>query len=169
MELQQHRFLAHLHDPETEDWDDIRAATMRIEQEAFGAGAFEEDYLRMEFEATENVAVLLCGDNLHVAGFTVAGPIERYNDNRWKDACQTAYVSDTVIEREYRGRGLVAVMMNVLEEDLRRRGYRFVERHAAVENGYAGAILRAYGDRVIAKDGPANSEWGPQTFFRIRL
>jgi GNAT superfamily N-acetyltransferase len=158
-----------LHDPNVVAWHAIAGDVMRIEREAFGRGAFEEAYLRSEFEAPENAAVLLQRDGVVVAGFTLAGPIDRFDQGRYRESKETAYISDTVIEATARGQRWIAVLMEGLERELRRRGYRFVERHAAVANGYAGKISRAYGDRVVCRGRPLPSEWGPQAFFRIRL
>ena len=140
-----------------------------LEREAFGHGAFSEGYLAGEFTAPENAVILLVDpDNDGVLGFTLAGPVEWIDPQRLSDNA-TAYVSDTIIAQAWRGQGLVGVLMDALEQELRNRGYRFMERDAAIAHGYADKVARHYKERIVLMDGPHDSEWGPQVFFRIRL
>lgn len=151
-------------------WRNVAGDIMRIEREAFGKGAFVESYLRYEFQDLANiVVVLLARESARVVGFTIAGPVGTTYQHRFLESRETAYISDTVIEEASRGQGLVGLMMTCLEAELKMVGYRFVERHAAVEYGYADKIARHYGDRVMFRSQPRDSEWGPQVFFRIRL
>ncbi len=84
------------------------------------------------------------------------------------EAHETAYIWDTVIKKEYRGKGLVGRMMDLLEEELRRDGYLFVERVAAVSNDYAENIMDHYKDRIVATE-KRETKYGSQVFFRIKL
>jgi len=143
---------------------------MFLERQAFGDRAFESGYLREELIDPAHVVVLLTGEeSSRVRGFTYAIPVTEIEPHRARRAADTAYIADTVLDTELRGRGLVGVMMSCLEDELRRRGFKYVERHAAVARGYAGKISKHYGARIEVQRRPNQSEWGPQVFFRIRL
>jgi hypothetical protein len=143
---------------------------MFLERQAFAKGAFESDYLREEFCDSSHVVVLLIGpDGPKVRGFTYAVPVIAIEPYRAPKASDTAYIADTVLDSELRGHGLVGVMMSCLEVELKRRGFKFLERHAAVAHGYAGKISKHYRLRIEVQRRPSLSEWGSQVFFRIRL
>lgn len=162
--------LPHVYDPRCLPWDAIRADVLRIEGEQFGEGAFDEEYLKEEFEDPDNVAVLLWDTaGKRIAGFTYAVPVGGVHQEREPESLETAYICDTALDAPYQRRGLIGELMGCLEEELRRRGYRYLERDAAVANGYAETISRAYWDRIVVKSDPHQSEWGLQVFFRIRL
>lgn len=151
-------------------WTAIRRDILRIERQQFGDGAFDEEYLREVFEDPQTVAVLLLeGPSRHLVGFSCAIPEGMLDPERKAESHETAHVVDTAIETAHQGRGLVGLLMTVLERELRSVGYRYLEREAAVANGYAGKIARAYAGRIVEQCGPFESEWGRQVFFRIRL
>jgi hypothetical protein len=61
-----------------------------------------------------------------------------------------------------------ALLGRALEREARRRGHHFITRDAAIANGYADAIDRAYRGRILERrDHP--SEYGPQRYFKIAL
>ncbi len=164
------RFRAEVYDPQSRAWDRIAPDVMRIEREQFGEGAFDEEYLADEFTDPENTAVVLIDTvSERVAGFTFAVPASLKGWAHSSDRKDGAYVCDTALDYDHQGRALVGAMMIVLEEQLRRRGYRYLERDAAVENGYAAKIERAYAGRIVTQGRPRMSEYGPQVFFRIDL
>jgi len=156
--------------PERTSWQQIHGDVLSIERQQFGEGAFDDEYLREVFEDPESVAVLLlAGDSARVVGFTCAVPEGKLDPEREAESDETAHIVDTVIEASYQGRGLIGQLMSVLERELRDAGYWYLEREAAVTNGYAATIDRAYTGRIIERKGPYESEWGLQVFFRIRL
>ncbi|GAC1514882.1 MAG: hypothetical protein NVS2B16_22300 [Chloroflexota bacterium] len=166
----QRRITADVFHPSMSAWLDVRADIMRIETEQFGDGAFDEEYLAYEFTDPANTVVLMRDTETDtVFGFTYAIPVGDVDPARWAPPDHTAYICDTALDHDHQRRGLVADMMAVLEEELRRRGYRYLERDAAVSNGYADKIARAYGDRIVAQSEPHSSDYGMQVFFRIRL
>lgn len=159
-----------MYDPQSMRWDHVAPDVMRIERQQFGDGAFDEEYLAGEFTDPENVAVVLIDTvSERVAGFTYAVPASLVDRAYSFPNKGTAYVCDTAIDFAHQGRGLVGAMMTVLEVQLRRRGYRYLERDAAVQNGYAAKIERAYAGRIITQGEPHLSEYGLQVFFRIDL
>ena len=163
-------YSARLWDPTLENWEDIESHVLRLEHEAFADKAFEEEYLRSEMTAPDHVVSILTrvgGDSVH--GFTYAVPVMEVEPHRGRIAANTAYIADSIVEASLRGRALVGVMMSCLEDELRRRGFEYVERHAAVAHGYSTNISRHYATRIEAQRRATNSEWGPQVFFRIRL
>ncbi len=160
-------YVARIYDPQACPWQSIAHQIMEIEREGFGRGAFSKQYLKWAFLEPTSTAGLLIGDDDRIGGFTVAAGMGGIAANRRER--ETAYIVDTVIRRELRGRALVGLLMQMVERELKERGFRFLERHAAIANGYADSIRRHYGPRIIREAGPQPSEWGEQMFFRIRL
>lgn len=102
---------------------------------------------------------------LRAPGGEVAGFITAIPDASTPGAL---YVEDTLVDVPYRGRRLVALMSRALEDEARRRGYRYLTRDAAVRNGYADKLERAYAGRVLERyDHP--SPYGPQRYLKIAL
>ena len=58
--------------------------------------------------------------------------------------------------------------METLEAELRRRGYKYIERDTAVEGGYADNVRKNYAGRIIEEQ-PHPSEYGDQVFFCMTL
>lgn len=167
------RCKAELFDPQKQNWEEIKDSILEIEKAHFGAKAFTERIFKPAFENPETTAVLLKDtQNNKIVGFSYAEPVKRayrhgYDSPR-SIMPKTAYISDTAIDPEYTGHGLVGKIMEVMEKELIRLGYEYLERDAAIENGYAEKIMKVYKDRIlIAK--PHDSEYGPQIFFRIKL
>jgi hypothetical protein len=161
---------AHIWQPATESWHLLEPDIMFLERQAFGDKAFEAKHLKTELtDPTHVVALLRDGGTSRVMGFTYAIPVTEVEPHRAPAAANTAYIADTVLEEGLRGRRLVGVLMASLEDELRRRGFKFLERHAAVAHGYAAKISKHYSTRIEAQRRPNESEWGPQVFFRIRL
>jgi GNAT superfamily N-acetyltransferase len=75
---------------------------------------------------------------------------------------------DTIIQNEHRGKGLLGELMSTLETELKKRGFKYLERNALTANNFAENISKHYNDRII-KSFPLDSRWGPQIFFRIKL
>jgi GNAT superfamily N-acetyltransferase len=128
-----------------------------MERREWGDQAFDEAYFRERLADPAAVVVVLRTAAGRVAGFQIA-----VADG------DSLYVEDTLIAKPHRGKGYVAMLARALEREARRRGYRFVTRDAAIANGYADAIERAYGNRIVERyDHP--SEYGPQRYFKIAL
>jgi ribosomal protein S18 acetylase RimI-like enzyme len=159
---------AKVYEPSPENWSKIKDQIVSLENEAFGTKAFTTQEIEADFLNTKNTIVVL-SDGERVIGFTYARSLDEADEpGREKEVNETVYIWDTVIKKEYRGRHLVGLIMNELENELRKKGYLFIERVAAVANNYAAGILKHYGDRIIATEN-RETKYGPQTFFRIRL
>ncbi len=164
------RYAADIWNPSLDQWDVIAPDILFLERQAFGDKAFETDYLRSEFaDPTHVVALLTRPPEARVLGFTYAVPVIEIEPHRSPRAANTAYIADSVLEARIRGQGLVGLLMSALEDELRHRGYVYLERHAAVAREYARKVSKHYSTRIEVQRRPNMSEWGPQVFFRIRL
>ncbi len=139
-------------------WDVIEDRIGEIEREVFGEDAFDADELRAAFTGRQSLAVLL-RDGPLLIGYTQAGRAR---------ARDTYYIANTAIAKSYQGRGLIRVLMERLYADVRATGAHFIERDAAIANGYADKIVRFHaGDIVRTRD--HDSPYGRQRFIRMRL
>ena|SRR2546425_5021244 len=131
-----------------------------MERREWGSKAFDVGYFRARLTDPHAVIVVLRGPRRKVAGFMIAMP---------DDAVRHAlFIEDTLIAKRYRGKGYVGLLGRALDREATRWGYRYLTRDAAIANGYADAIDRAYAGRVLERrDHP--SEYGPQRYFKIAL
>ena len=139
-------------------WDAVQERIGQIEREVFGEDAFSSDELRAAFTGRKSLAVLLLDGDLLV-GYTQAGPAR---------APDTYYIANTAIAKSHQGRGLIRVLMERLYADVRSAGAHFIERDAAIANGYADKIVRFHAADII-RTRDHNSPYGPQRFIRMRL
>lgn len=171
-----------IYDPQTTPWESIRDDILRIEQSHFGENAFREETFQKSFANSDCIVVLLRDPRTHhVIWFTYTSPADTAYDNtfhpeRLPEIAQldgkSAYVEDTAIDRDYMGKHLVGWMMQTLESELAKKGYKYIERGAATANNYAANILKTYqasGRIVYAEPEPHESKYGPQQFFRMKL
>ena len=151
------------------DWIKIKDSILSLEKEGFEEHPFTEKEIEEDFLNPENIIVLLKNlENQEVIGFTYVKPMEPETSDGPAKPGETAWMWDTVIKKEFRGRGLLGLMMNKLEEELKNRGFKYVERNAMAANNFAENIAKHYKERII-KSFPLESKWGPQVFFRIKL
>lgn len=143
-------------------WGSIKDRIAELEHECFGPDAFSPSELRLAFNGRRSLAVLLWDGPLEdsaLIGYTQAQP---------GDDPETYYIANTAIAKSHQGRGLVKLLMDRLYADLRALGARYIERDAAIDNGYADKILRWHAAEVLeAFD--HDSPYGPQRFIRMRL
>lgn len=153
-------------DPDS--WEKIKDGIVAMEEEAFGEHGFTAEQLKEDFLNKNNFIIILKSDTDEVIGFTYARtpkdaePIFADVDD------ETACMWDTIIKKEYRGQHLLGSMMALLEEELKKAGYKYMERSALLANNYAENIQKFYQGRIIQSK-PQDSKWGPQIFFRIKL
>lgn len=142
-----------------QSWALVKNDILRIEKSCFEGKGYSEETFRKDFSETTTTVVLLRDSKGRVIGYTYTLP---------KGKPYTANVESTAIDPEFQRRGFVGKLIGRLEEELIKRGFKFIERDAAIGNGYADSIQRHYGDRILEwHDHP--SDYGPQRFFRIRL
>lgn len=148
-------------DPQTEDaWSDVRDAIMELEHACFPEGGFEESYLQTLFEDPKSIVVLL-KVNGEVAGFTCGIPDEENPDS--------LYIETTEILPKWQNNKFITSLIATLECTAKSRGYDFITRHAAVDNGYAANIAKNYEDRIIETYPKTSEEFGNQQYFKIKL
>lgn len=157
-----------IYNPKELSWDKIKKEIVGIEREAFGKKAYDEKRLADEFQNEKSIIVLLKNDQ-EIIGFTYAQPAAIFPKEKLPNKEKTVWIVNTVIKKEFQGKKLVGTMSNLLEEELKKQGYKYIARHAAVANNYAKNISKVYRDRIIQQKGPFESKWGPQIFFLIKL
>ncbi|MFZ2522425.1 MAG: GNAT family N-acetyltransferase [Minisyncoccia bacterium] len=161
--------LAEVFNSNQSSWNETKDSIISLENEAFEQHPFTEDELEKDFINSENTIVLLKNlDNQEIIGFAYAKPMEPETSGSPALPGETAWMWDTVIKKDYRGKGLLGVIMDKLENELKIRGFKYLERNALIANDFAENISRHYKERII-KSFPLESKWGPQVFFRIEL
>jgi hypothetical protein len=125
-------------------WTKIADAVARIDLCAFGEGSsFEqvkENFSHPNFRDASLLTVLLCDETGLVIGYSQA-------EQSWTKV--SARIVRTALVYEYQGKGLVGDLMNRMEMELKTKGVETLTRKARIKNGYAEAIRRHYGNRVI--------------------
>lgn len=151
------------------NWSEIKEKILFLESEAFGPEAFTEEVMEEDFLDSKNIIVLLKNvESGEIIGFAYAKPFEPETDDSPAKPGETAWIWDIVIQKEFIGQHLSGKMLSVIENELKRCNFRYLEMNARVENNFAGNISKNYKDRII-ESFPLDSRWGPQVFFRIRL
>jgi len=147
----------------TRPWNTIARRVSELEHECFGQDAFSPSELRRAFNARHSLVVLLwhgqASDARALIGYTQAQP---------GDDDDTYYIANTVIAKSHQSRGLVRLLMDRLYADVRAAGARFIERDAAIANGYADKIVRFHAADVL-ETVDHDSPYGPQRFIRMRV
>lgn len=142
-------------------WSVIKDDIVRIERECFGDNGYSKARLKRDFEDPTSVVVLMeAAHEGRVIGYTYARPKE--------DSIDTAEIYSTAILPAFQDRGYLGLMMGRLERELQHKGFKYIERDAAIENGYADSIEKHYGNRVVAKR-DHGSVYGQQRFFVIDI
>ena|SRR3989344_1247102 len=151
------------------DWIKIKNTIISLEKEAFVDHPFTDKDLEKDFLNSGNTIVLLKNsENQKIIGFAYAKPREPETSDSPAEPGETAWMWDTVIKKEYRGKKLLGSIMNKLEEELKNKGFKYLERNAMIANNFAENVSKHYKDRII-KSLPLESKWGSQVFFRIKL
>ncbi len=156
---QKNTYEVEIFDPTKRSWEDIKERIIFIEQEAFGDKSFSDENLSDDFQNANNVVVLL-KDSDYIVGFVYAEPANKE---------ETALICDIVIEKKSRQKHLAGILMGGLEEELKKRKYKYIEMDTAVANNFAANISKQYKNRIIEQGEPHDSIWGQQVFFRIKL
>lgn len=149
-------------DSSTRPWNTIKDRIAELERECFGEDAFSANELRLAFNSRQSVVVLLW------EGLPEGGRLIGYTQAQPADDPATYYIANTAIARSHQGRGLVKLLMDRLYADVRAAGGRFIERDAAIANGYADKIVRFHAADVL-ETFDHDSPYGPQRFIRMRV
>jgi len=173
---------AELLKPGENSWKTIRQDIMDIEHSAYKEEeTFDEETLQEDLEnPTSIVAILRDTTTGKIIGYSYAQPTsvvypEFYPER--KHAKNTAYITNTAIHPQYQKKRLLPVLLKKLEDELKEKGYAFIERDSAdnrekvkeKEETYADKIKKNNADRIIAEEQWSSEDYGQQRFFRIRL
>ncbi len=153
-----------------EVWSTIKDDVMSFEKELFG---LEDDDISYAFQNTEATVAILRDVKINkVVGITYAEPVAQVYQSGFHPEREklpgAIYIQNTALDPNYMKQGLVGPLMDCLEEALRAKGYKFIERDSVIAHAYAENIKRKYGDRIMLEI-PHPSKWGDQVFFRISL
>ena len=131
--------------PET--WAKIADDIARIDLHAFSdpnndtREHVRDGFSRPHFDNPELLTVLLQSETGSTIGYSQA-------EQSWTHV--SARIVRTALAPEYQGRGLVGSLMDRMEAELKARGVTVVMRKVRILTGYAEAIRRHYGERIIA-------------------
>lgn len=140
-------------------WRELGPRMLELERQEWGPRAFSPREMR--WQATNPDAVVVTTwDGLALIGFAVAGPA-------WDGS--RASLLNVLIDPAYRGQGLVWPLLAAVEHELLARGIDELEIDARVENGFADAVERRYGERATVVHGDHPSPYGPQRTIRVAL
>lgn len=168
MESTNDNFTAEIFDSDKSAWSDIKEEIVSMEQEAFGNESFTEEQLSKDFEDQQStIAILKETDSGNIIGFTYAKPDDEEPLQKEKE--DTVLICDVVIKKEFRKKHLVGRLMECLENELRRKNFKYIETYARLANNYADNVAKSYKNSIIEQNGPLDSKWGPQMFFKIKL
>lgn len=146
-------------------WGDVRGDIKEVEERCFPRFQFQEEVLRKDFTNPDNIVVLLRLDATRIIGYTYAEPYSKRERHQ-----STAWVTSTAIHPDYQGKHLPAVLLGKLDDELRARGFDFMERDAVIANGYADKLERHYKKQIVEKYEERSREFGERVrFLRIRL
>ncbi len=143
--------------PAVSNWEVYGTRIYEIERSIFSEKSLDEEMMRSDINDPNTILVLL-KDGESIVGFTYALP----------ESEGVARIVDTVLLKEYQGRGFVAMLMARLETELKKNKYVYVTRDVMVENGYAEKVMKNYGSRIVATR-EFSGTWGRQRYFKIRL
>lgn len=162
-------FTTEIFQSRSSSWEEVKERVIFLEREAFENNAFPVEELTIDFLNENNIIVLLKNTELNeVVGFVYAKPIEDAEPSRSNEKGETAYLWDIVIKKEYRGRHLTGILMERIEEELKKMNYKYIDLCAVTANNFSDNISKVYKERII-KSESLDSKWGPQVFFRIKL
>lgn len=170
------RCKASVHVPSLTPWSAIKDTIMNIGKQHFGSYIYPEEDMMADFTDPRCV-VILSQDLLtsKIIGYSYATPLNKYPDEvdsnvpRGDKGEQTAYIWGTALDQEYMGQHIVEDLMAVMEEELKRKQFKYLERNAKFDNGYSAKIRKAYGDRIVYSTHCLDEAHGTQEFFRIKL
>lgn len=151
----------------------VAAALEDIETLNFGNNGFTRSFINYELTYRYGAAVILLDDE-KVVGYTAAiEASETYcgMDAHYygRDHEAVAYNTNSSIHPDYQHKGYIWQMMEILEEALREKGFRFLDLDARSETGFAAKVVSHYSDRVLFAKEPVSTMWGQQRYIRIHL
>jgi ribosomal protein S18 acetylase RimI-like enzyme len=137
-----------------------------IDLSCFGDGAYSRDQMQSYLTEPDSLVVVINKFG-QIIGFTITRKVGDIWPSR-QDEENTIRIINTAIVPQEQHKGYVASLMSVLEREIEERGFTYMERNCAVDNGYADIIERVYSERIVEQN-DHDSKWGPQRFFRIKV
>ena len=147
-----------------ENWPQYKEKLVSLVIECFPQHNFKPQVVEQIFTKTylgNNDAIALLKDEAlsQLIGFSAAHIFTQSPD--------TANIAMTGIASEKRGQKLVGILMEKVEEELKKRGVVYIIRDSRINDGYADSVEKHYQDRIIEKrDGDGND---PKRYFKIKL
>jgi GNAT superfamily N-acetyltransferase len=138
------------------EWSDIEEEIMEIEQHAFEGKGYTKELMKSLCNNPENITIFL-KDGEKIVGYSVA---EKRSD-------ETLYVSSTALLPSHQGKGYVKFLMDRLDEEALKRGFRNYERDARSDNGYADSLEKNY--TVIEKGEDKKTAYGTQRYLAVEI
>jgi len=139
-----------------ENWSEVEDTIMDIEEHAFEGKGYAKPLLESLFTNPNNIAVIL-KDGGKIIGYSVA---EKRSDD-------TLYITSTALLPSHQGRGYVKFLMQLLDEEALKRGFKNYERHARSDNGYADSLEKNY--NVIEKGEDQQTPYGTQRYLAVEI
>jgi ribosomal protein S18 acetylase RimI-like enzyme len=145
------------------NWPEIKTQVTELIKDCFPQYNFTNEEIENFFLKTysnDKALVLFLKDKLErkIIGFTAT-----YING------DTADIHMTGIRSDKRNQKLVGELMKNLEEKLKTIGVSYITREAKVNDGYADAIERYYGDRVIYTEDIEGTKGGTEEKRSIKI
>ncbi len=152
-------------------WEVAKALEV-VDKLNFGQNGFDAGFIVNEIMAPGGACVLLM-DGDKVVGYTAATSADfiynYYSHYRSRDPQDAVYITNSSVHPDYQHKGYIWLMMDALEQELRSKGYKFLDRDSKADLGYADKVVEHYGDRVVFALDEERTEWGVQRYIRVRL
>jgi ribosomal protein S18 acetylase RimI-like enzyme len=140
-------------------WREHGDRLLDLERAEWRERAFSREEMRRQISARTSVlAIAEAGDA--VVGFAIAMPWSRG---------RRATLNNILVSPSHRGHGLAWRLTDAIEAGLRDRGVRSLVIDARIDNGFADAVERHYGERARVVAADHASEYGPQRTIEVDL
>lgn len=107
-------------------------------------------------------------EGTRLIGYTMAIPQNKFNPEN--DNPTVAYIYNTIIHKDYQGKGLVSQIVDPLFRDMHEAGYTVAIRDTMVGNGYAAKVLRHFEGSILEQyERPDPYGLGPQHHIVIDI
>lgn len=153
---------AQIYNYSPEEWESVKPDIFNLLASAKSekvTSMTEEDFEKIFTTDDSRWLRMLLKSGNRIIGFSIVHPDRKqefYNEggllkSKFIDSLTRAEIEATFINAEFQGRGLVGKLMEAVEEELRARGFIEMYRRVRSDNGYADAVERHYGDRILSK------------------
>jgi ribosomal protein S18 acetylase RimI-like enzyme len=144
--------------PSPSSWEKVRSDIIQVRKETFPMLPSREERLQTDFQDPATTVSLLRTAKGEVVGYSYAVPIGEVTPKRERENTTTAYIKGTAIRPDFQNQGLLPPLLTNLDEQLREKGFIFVEQHARTANGYATTLEKVYDQRIVEVRGDYDEE-----------